>query len=71
MTTRPLDNIDTAFAKLAGMIDEEKAAESPKEHAAVIAGLALARIVVTDLRRIADAQEAMAEAYKNAIRGGP
>lgn len=54
---RQLDNIDSMFVKLAGMIDEKDAHKNPKEFAAVTAGLALARVVITDIRRIADALE--------------
>lgn len=56
-----MDNIENVFAKLAGMIDENSASKNPKEFAAVVAGLALARIIVTDLRRIADALETIAK----------
>jgi hypothetical protein len=64
----PLDDINTTFAKLACMIDDKDAAKSPKEFAAAVAGLALARIVVTDLRRLADAQESMAHSVKAIAR---
>jgi len=53
----PLDDINNLFAKLSGMIDDKDAHKNPKEFAAVVAGLALARVIVTDLRRIADAIE--------------
>ena len=59
-----MDNINNIFAKLAGMIDETDATKNPKEFAAVTAGLALARVVVTDLRRIADALEIIAKDSK-------
>lgn len=70
-----LDDINGMFAKLAGMIDETDATKNPKELAAVTAGLALARTIVTDLRRIADSQEIIAdeakrsyEAYREALK---
>lgn len=63
-----LDNVNDVFAKLASLVDEENAAHNPKELAAVTAGLALGRIIVTDLRRIADAQEGLWRAAEEANR---
>lgn len=64
----PLDDINNMFAKLAGMIDETDAHKNPKEFAAVTVGVALARTVVTDLRRLADAQEKIADALSALAR---
>jgi hypothetical protein len=68
----PLDNINDVFAKLAGMVSEPEDDADEKDliaFAAATAGLALARIIVTDLRRIADAQEAIATEYARVQAG--
>lgn len=60
-----LDDINKVFANLAGIINEEN--DDPKIVAAATLGLMLMRVIVTDLRRIADAQEMMAKQYKTAV----
>lgn len=55
-----MDDIATVFANLAMFVNEDDDG-APLATAA----LALARVIVTDIRRIADAQEAVVNIYKN------